>query len=555
MASFNDLVELQNDIIAGEKHIVVPNDFAIESLDSVGDHLPDSVRLNNDTFVNMNAGIPGVMNFDAAGYTEPESRRDCWANNYALAHLNEIMPYLEKMNQYLSDEQISSPDYSKYTLHLAAECMQAQSATMSDKPLSDEKVDFMIETATQKDYGYFGCKHHEYNMFQIRRDFQDRNMSIDNERVMTAINDESRLAVELYCDTVGFDKQVIETIGRCNDMDVACAIEDCLEQNNIDIKQADTLVKCMNRINDYAHSEENVNSDGGRRISMYRMEQNTQAFVNVINQYPRIGNNEAKMNMIASNFIDDKTHSDLASYIDDNPDDMKMYSEGMGDEHIMQFYTGSIPVKNMQSFLDKNNMKSSFGMESQGFNGDTHVFYNPDTYTQSCSQEWVKAWVKWDGEHIYRAFGPTMTLDKDPRAEQEKSVATKSSVAEKEMIVIDNNNAKCKRKMTSKDGVDFYQVGISVDKKISESGYVNVTCSPDSITENGKTFSVTLPANSERTVDVVKGGKHVKDKMIMSDLNKAHEASVRAYRQASRTNTQTGVESSGAQLDNSQFTK
>ena len=133
MATYAELKELSQHMDRIDDSVFMG--FDIEGMPN---HLPRNVRRANDAFVAANKDVPGVMDYDASGFTEPEDEHDCFINNQALTRLPEVMPYLEKMNQYVKEGGLEDKGYSMYMLHLGAKILNGK-----DKGLSDEQCDYL----------------------------------------------------------------------------------------------------------------------------------------------------------------------------------------------------------------------------------------------------------------------------------------------------------------------------------------------------------------------------------------------------------------------------
>lgn len=258
MASFYDLK-------ASYHQIRIP--IKKYDLDSFAEHLPSEIRKANQDFVKNNPTLPGLSDYDARGYTEPEDERDCYAANVALSDIKRTMPYLEKMNEHLTNEQLSSKQYSRNVLHLAAECLQAE-----DDGLSPEAIDFMIDNSFEKDFGYFGCKHYEYNMCQTRQDFKN-GLDFDEVKSLSAVPDVARQAVDFYMEKKGFEPEGIAVLSKAKDMGLAYGLYDKMVhgRNPISVKEADVICDIGNQIYDYAMNNNRDISKPGDEYKNWRV--------------------------------------------------------------------------------------------------------------------------------------------------------------------------------------------------------------------------------------------------------------------------------------------
>lgn len=92
--------------------------------------------------------------------------------------------------------------------------------------------------------------------------------------------------------------------------------------------------------------------------------------------------------------------------------------------------------------------------------------------------------------------------------------------------VVFNVRESSVRKQTSKDGKSFYSVAISVPTTVSSNGMAFITCNESAVTKKDDTYSISVPAKSERSVSVMKNGEKSSLKMTMEKLSKAHDARI-----------------------------
>ena len=227
------------------------------NIDDFAEHLPRFVRSANDAFVAANHGVPGVLDYDMSGFTEPEDERDCYANNQALARLDEVIPYLEKINPYLKEGYTESSGYSMHLLHLCDELLEAK-----QHGLSDEAIDYMCTHAIPRDAGFFGCKHYEYDTYDARIRFQD-GMSVEEVSQYQAMDLSLRQIVDFYRDDCrrkdcDIDPSVVALLASAYNSGEAYglydAIRDGVENGGLTVAQAkgvhDAIGCLLNEPND-----------------------------------------------------------------------------------------------------------------------------------------------------------------------------------------------------------------------------------------------------------------------------------------------------------------
>ena len=96
MATYAELKELyQNRNQIKDKELIA--NINIDAFDKV----PKEYAIPHDEFVKANSGLKGVMDYDKRNYTEPEDYRLCFQCNQAIARIDEVMPYLDKINESL----------------------------------------------------------------------------------------------------------------------------------------------------------------------------------------------------------------------------------------------------------------------------------------------------------------------------------------------------------------------------------------------------------------------------------------------------------------------
>ena len=308
MATFAELKDLSQhmDRITGK------NAIGTIELDEEGEHISRDARYANDFFVKRNPTVPGVMDYHASGFTEPEDERDCMANNMALARLDELMPYLEKANQGLSSEQLSDPNYSLHALHLGAEILEAK-----DRSFSEESIDYLCGKPFQRDFPYFGSKHYEYEMTDARWSLEG-GVSLDGVKAIQDTNPDNRQSVHFYmdrCKQYGHDCDwdAVRLIGNAHDMGEAFAMYNHIADGNITVEQGRRIHDAIGRIVEAIPGEYNVPismsyDDGSTykldRFSRMSMESQVDSMVELVQSDPFISEHPSVLVPLTDMFIE-----------------------------------------------------------------------------------------------------------------------------------------------------------------------------------------------------------------------------------------------------------
>ena len=125
----------------------------------------------------------------------------------------------------------------------------------------------------------------------------------------------------------------------------------------------------------------------------------------------------------------------------------------------------------------------------------------------------------WNIEHRGQSYKDCHNVDKTTDKTQHISSGNKT------LVYINSINEKC-IKQISKDDNSFYAIGIKVDKQMSESGYVNITCNEKNLrkSKSGKSYNIVFDNDHERKSQIVKDGKKETVKLSVSDIAKSHES-------------------------------
>lgn len=304
--------------------------------DKVGEHVPRPLADANNEFVRLNRGLVGVLNFDEYGFTEPEEERDCLSNNFALCHLDELMPFLEKMNEQLSEEDLQSPNYSLRVLHLAAEIYQAK---MDD--LSEDKMNYLCTESFAKDYKFFGCKHYEYNMCDARRRFE-KGFSIDDVRRYQDMDLQYRQILDFYCDlcesrgvkpTESMEHLLSNAVSPDECYELYTAYQSGVSEDNLQLihKEVTNILDCLKHPNECPFD---VNLD---KLSASRVPGYVQDCVSIISKLEQYDFDTDVISMnnclpiVVRKFVESKDDSIwISDYFDKHADRLIAYMKDIG---------------------------------------------------------------------------------------------------------------------------------------------------------------------------------------------------------------------------------
>lgn len=311
MATYAELKELSQHMDRIDDSVFMG--FDIEGMPN---HLPRNVRRANDAFVAANKDIPGVMDYDTSGFTEPEDEHDCFINNQALTRLPEVMPYLEKMNQYVKEGGLEDDKYSMYTLHLGAKILNGK-----DKGLSDEQVDYLCEVAGKKDLGYFGS--YRYSVENVRGMMREGE-SLSRIKMLESMKEENEQAVNFYrdfCDETYLPKndEALILIGSSANMGVAYGLQEAMTDKCVSLNDAKAISECMDKICEAARDpkfnikyESTVEYDDGTsstytnsRFATFAMEHYVEDIVENLYDKGSFRNHPESLKTMVNDFIND----------------------------------------------------------------------------------------------------------------------------------------------------------------------------------------------------------------------------------------------------------
>ena len=550
MAKFSELRLFYEQSLSGSDGPILAGEAANSGF-GVNDHVSSNQSQWNNEFVKSHGDIPGVLDFYKCGFTEPEDYRDCYNNNYALARIEESMQYLEKFNKYLTAEELESPDYSLYTLHLAAECLNAH-----DSYLTTEQIDYMIDKGFPRDKDFFGGNHYEYNMFQICNDFE-AGRTFEEEDVILSSNPSAATSVGFFINKYGFDEDYIKVIGKNESSGAAFGVYEYISRHINDNKgeilaKADVMTNVANTLYNLPLEQKAIDISGektGYRFMDYDMD--TMVSIDIADVVEKLSDKywmdsskdilQNKMDRVLAEYLkpENSKYRWLNDYVDSDSETFNIIQRGMGDGNLMMFYSDSNDSHGasrsmLDSYAKSHNMKVTFGMESEGFNGDTFILYNPETFQDYDGPQWVKDYV----------------AKEEKRASKTESVSQPKKIDSKSFVTFENIKEKSLRKQTGKDGESFYSVALAVPTTISDNGMAFVTFSESVVTKKKDVYSVKVDASSNRTIGVMKNGERSSVKMIMGDLAKAHNVRL-SKNAASREDvdiidTQSGMDDLGS---------
>lgn len=554
MATFAELKHLSENMEQLNEVSWALNQYDI---DSFAEHLPPDVRRANDLFTEANKHVPGWLDYNDMGFTEPEDERDCFANNLAIVRLPELIPYLEQANKNLDAKDIESDSYSMHALHLGAEILKAK-----DARFTKEQMDYLCDEAFKHDFPYFGCKHYEYDTCDARARFMN-GMSVDKVREYQNMNPNVKQAVDFYTDHCEahdkpVDDKAVSLIASAHTMDEAYGLYEHLvyDNNQITVEQGEEIHKAIGQIID-ASKDEKYNPkvtmtypDGDTyeldRLSSRYSEGYVDSMAEMINKNRRLAEHPERLQNLTKDFIE-KGGAErwISSYFEQNPESFKeslgatpcggdnknyymFYTGGGGDysnntvEAIAKFGQEHFPNFKDLGFEDIKNFHVYWGTdESRGYES----FYNGDTYVLFDDIEKLPEDMKKDALNHCDGYKKQKFETKEPTIDREltDAIVQNGLKPKKSPVYINSVNAKIIGEDSSKS---FYSVSVSVDKSMSESGYVNINCDVSDVhkSKSGKSYNVSFSNDHERNAKVVKDGKKETVRLKVSDIAKSHES-------------------------------
>lgn len=201
------------------------------------DHVPGVQYSDSWNLFSKHKDLPGMMTADFS--MEPEDYRDCYNNNYSVLRINDVMPYLDKINSHLSESDLNDKNYSRRVLRLAAECVDAH----EKDHLSDEKIDYMISKSIDADLHTFGHKRFDMMMPNVRSYL--KNYSFDQAKMLSDIDPNARDGVRYFLSHLPFDEKAISVIGKSKSPDIGFGVADYM------------LTRMQSHMDDHTHFSEN----------------------------------------------------------------------------------------------------------------------------------------------------------------------------------------------------------------------------------------------------------------------------------------------------------
>lgn len=228
------------------------------------DHVPGVQFSDSWNLFAKHKDLPGMMPADFS--MEPEDYRDCYNNNYSVLRINDVMPYLDKINSHLSESDLNDKNYSRRVLRLAAECVDAH----EKDHLSDEKIDYMISKSIDADLHTFGHKRFDMMMPNVRSYL--KNYSFDQAKMLSDIDPNARDGVRYFLSYLPFDEKAISIIGKSKSPDISFGVADYMStriESHMEYDElydkADMIVESCNAIRD-AGVTNMYDEDGPRAI-------------------------------------------------------------------------------------------------------------------------------------------------------------------------------------------------------------------------------------------------------------------------------------------------
>ena len=240
MATYAELKELyQNRNQIKDKELIA--NINIDEFDKV----PTEYSIPHDEFVKANSGLKGIMDYDKRGYTEPEDYRLCFQCNQAIARIDEVMPYLDKINESLEKRGVDinsfkdSSSYSTRLLPLGDEILRAR-----DAGVVEEYADYLCSEIAPRDTD---APHWMRETTEARR-FLQRGYALDQVKSFMEGNPEVRQSVDLFvrdCEhnqtSTDYMMKGVSVITKCKDMDSAYAISDTMTRAKFSPEAADAI--------------------------------------------------------------------------------------------------------------------------------------------------------------------------------------------------------------------------------------------------------------------------------------------------------------------------
>lgn len=287
-------------------------------MDMFAEHVPADISARNETFIRQNPGLPGLLDFQVGGWTEPEDERDVIANNQALSRIDEVMPILHRMNKHLDTNQLNNDNYSTRVLHIADEVLMAK-----DAGLEGSKLDYLIDEAAKKDiqgeYVSFGWKHHEYESCDARWKFE-LGMTVQEVRKLQNVPSHVKSVVDMYTMNGKYTQEGIDWIINTRNSDEAYSMSDLIAHGGKTNEQIQTIHDCVERL--YAAAEDPVKNvqvdevwkgfdgepDETHQLQRFSVEYGggyVDDLRRMMDLYPEVEKNPEKLTAFTEKFIDE----------------------------------------------------------------------------------------------------------------------------------------------------------------------------------------------------------------------------------------------------------
>ncbi len=218
----------------------------------------------------------------------------------------------------------------------------------------------------------------------------------------------------------------------------------------------------------------------------------------------------------------------------------------------------SVDYETIQKFAEENSFNMMWGSdEAYGYkgmyNGDTFLLYKDmtklptDEYKYDAvmhAKDPVTGKAIYDNETRSRVqkeceHGVTEVDWSSIKTVKEKQTLESDKVQKLNETILENGGSvfingisnKSWKKLEGKNG-EFYSVGVSVPKDVSESGFVDIFCNENNVVHQKNSINLVFKNKSEKTVSLVRDGKRVQEKMKMSELAERHEKEMDIYRKS-----------------------
>lgn len=571
----------------------IKNRELINSVDIDGfDKVPKTVRESHDEFVAANSDIPGVLDYDKLGYTEPEDYRHCFQNNQALSRIDELMPYIDKMN--IPQADVNDSHYSSRILPIGDEILKAK-----DDGLSEDKLDYLCESIVQRD---LDAPHWERETTVARKYLENFEVN-DVQKFMEGPSD-NRQSVSFYIESF-YDAYMeswrtenpevkdemmkgVAVIQKANDSSEAFGLYQAMSWEGIKPEVADKIHESCNMM---ISAPKDKNPDvGGDDLRMLRFDDNhslgrTEGYVQSITELVKEHKSVFEQNPelicdMTKDFIDNGgTQSYISQYYHGEPDKLHDYvapyytadvekspvekskAQPCGSidntrNHYM-FYTGGggSYTNNTSDEIAKFGKEHFDSMKDMSLDEikDKHIYwgsdeavgyglkglYNGDTYVLFDDLEKLPKDMQHDAMKMCAGLEEPKQQNLQPQAEAEK--ATNAELSVKNIS---------ERTITNKDGKEstFYTGYVDVPKSVSQNGRAYITFNANQVADinvkdhdfaNGdlKSATVCISTGNSRGARIMNNsGKYETKQTTGSELKKwSDEVSAERSKQIAST--------------------